>query len=251
MKVLIFEDEPETADMLIRLLDQYDKNIRVIDVIGSVEAGIQWFKHHTLPDLIFQDIRLSDGDCFRIYEAVHVPTPVIFTTAYSSYAIQSFRVNNIEYLLKPYDFKVLKQAIDKFKAVKAYHVPLENNLIREILSERKVLPRQRILIRKGDNYNTIRCNDLVCFYSEDGLTFALTQENKKLIVDESLTTLEKELDSALFFRINRKFIVHIDHIIKISQWFNKRLKLNLSVNVEGDVLVSRERVTKFKQWLNK
>lgn len=250
MKVLIFEDESETADMLIRLLDQYDKNIKVIDVIGSVEAGIQWFKHHTLPDLIFQDIRLSDGDCFRIYEEVHVPTPVIFTTAYSSYAIQSFKVNNIEYLLKPYDFKDLKQAIDKFKAVKAYHAPVENSLIREILEERKAVPRQRILIRKGDSYHAIKCNDLVCFYSEDGLSFALTPENKKLIVDESLSTLEQELDPAIFFRINRKYVVHIEHIKKISQWFNNRLKLELSVNIDGEVLVSRERVGAFKAWLN-
>ncbi|MFC0876120.1 LytR/AlgR family response regulator transcription factor [Saccharicrinis sp. FJH2] len=250
MNVLIFEDEIHSANMLVKLLEQYDPEIRIVDIIGSVENGIHWFKSHPFPDLIFQDIRLSDGDCFSIYEAVQVPTPVIFTTAYSSYAIQSFRVNNIDYLLKPYDFKDLKKAIDKFKAVKAYHMPVENKILREILEERKAIPRQRILVKTGDNFKTVRCSDLVCFYSEDGLTFALTPENRRLIVDETLSTLEDQLNAAQFFRISRKFIVNIDHIIKITQWFNNRLKLQLSANLDEDILVSRERVTKFKQWLN-
>ena len=251
MNVLIFEDESHSANMLIKLLEQYDPEIEVLEVIGSVEKGIQWFKKNPLPDLIFQDIRLSDGDCFNIYEAVQVPTPVIFTTAYSSYAIQSFKVNNIDYLLKPYDFKDLKKAIDKFKAVKAYHTPVENKLLKDILVEKKVVPRQRILVKTGDNFKTIRCSDLVCFYSEDGLTFALTPENKRLIVDESLSTLEDQLDGAQFFRISRKFIVNIDHIIKIVQWFNNRMKLQLSLEINEEILVSRERVSAFKQWLNR
>ncbi|MFB6317449.1 LytR/AlgR family response regulator transcription factor [Saccharicrinis sp. FJH54] len=250
MNVLILEDEVHSANMLIKLLEQYDPEIGIADIIGSVEKGIQWFKTHPLPDLIFQDIRLSDGDCFSIYEAVQVPTPVIFTTAYSSYAIQSFRVNNIDYLLKPYDYSDLKKAIDKFKAVQAYHTPVENKLLREIVSGKKPIPRQRILVKTGDNFKTVRCSDLVCFYSEDGLSFALTADNKSLIVDESLSTLENQLDEAQFFRINRKFIVNIDHIIKITQWFNNRLKLQLSTHSDEDILVSRERVTSFKTWLN-
>jgi two-component system, LytTR family, response regulator LytT len=251
MRVLIFEDEAHSAHMLIRLLEKYDPAIEILAVIDSVEKGMSWFANHPLPDLIFQDIRLSDGDCFNIYDAVQIQTPVIFTTAFSSYAIQSFRVNNIDYLLKPYDFKDLKKAVDKFKAVKAYHTPVENSLLKEILEGKKVVPRQRILVKSGDNFRTVRCSELVCFYSEDGLTFALTPENKRLIVDESLSTLETQMDEIQFFRISRKFIINIEHIKKITQWFNNRIRLKLSLEINEDILVSREKVGAFKQWLNK
>lgn len=249
MKVLIFEDEEHTAKMLIKLLEKYDKEIEILDVLTSVSTGIEWFKNNPFPDLIFQDIRLSDGDCFEIYSKTDVKTPVIFTTAYSKYALKSFDVNNIDYLLKPYDFGDLKRAMEKFKSVKAYHTPIDSLLLKDSLTKDKIIPKQRLLVKTGENYTVLKCEDVACFISEDGYTFAITKNNKRHIIDDTLSHLITQLDSSLFFLINRSTILKIDSVKKITQWFNGRLKLSLNLDLNQEVFVSRDRSRAFKTWL--
>jgi len=252
MNVLIFEDEKHTAIHLSDLLMRSDPNIKILDIIGSVKEGIHWFKNNELPDLIFQDIILSDGNCFEIFEAVELSSvPIIFTTAFSEYALRSFQVNSIDYILKPYDIKDVKRSLDKLKKFKGiFHLP-DKKLLDEILNKKTVVPKQRFLIKRGDSYQTINSLDIAFFESEDGITFATLFNNQKNIVDVSISELSKQIDAYKFFQINRKVIINIESLGKMSNWFNSRLKIKIIPPMDNDFIVSRERVKSFKQWLDK
>lgn len=250
MNVLIFEDEKPTALRLASLLSEIDESIKIVGTIGSVQAGIKWYKEHEMPDLIFQDIQLSDGNCFDIFDAVEVTVPVIFTTAFSEYAIKSFQVNSIDYIIKPYDIKDLKPALDKFRKLKGvFHRP-EKGLLEEILKKKTFTPKKRFLVKMGDNYLPISSDDIAYLISEDGLTFATLFNKERYIVNYSIVELAKQMDTSSFFQINRKMIVNIKSVKKLSSWFNSRLKLTLIPPQNEDAVVSRERTTSFKEWLD-
>jgi two-component system response regulator LytT len=251
MRVLIFEDEKHTAIRLQSLLNELDPSIEVIDIISSVEEGIKWFKKNKMPDLIFQDIILTDGTCFDIFDTVNISAPVIFTTAFSDYAIQSFQVNSIDYIVKPYDINHIKLALEKLKNLRNTFIIPENKLLKEIINKKEFTPKKRFLVKIGDNFSTINSSDIAYILSEDGLTFVTLFNEKKHIVDYSIVDLSKQLDAAEFFQINRKMIVNISCVKKINSWFNSRLKLEVSPNIEDDIIISRERVSSFKQWLDK
>jgi len=250
MNVLIFEDEKPTAARLANLLTRIDNSINIVGTIGSVTAGIKWYKENPMPDLIFQDIQLSDGNCFDIFDAVEVSAPVIFTTAFSEYAIKSFQVNSIDYIIKPYDIKDLKSAIAKYGKLKGIFHPPENELLKEILKKNNFMPKKRFLIKMGDNYLPINSDDIAYLISEEGLTFATLFTKERHIVNYSIVDLAKQMDPSSFFQINRKMIVNVKSVKKISSWFNSRLNIALSPSYEGDVVVSRERAGSFKEWLN-
>jgi len=251
MNVLIFEDEKHTANRLAKLLDEIDGAIQILKVIGSVKEGIEWFRVNEMPDLIFQDIILSDGNCFDIFEAVEITAPVIFTTAFSEYALRSFRVNSIDYIVKPYDKKDIEKALAKFKKMKGAFTPPEKKLLKEILNRNTVTPKRRFLIKSGDNYNILNSSDISYFISEESVTFAVLFSGKKHIVDYTITELSKLMDQEIFFQISRKVIIHIESVAKISAWFKSRLKLRLNPPAEEDIIVSRERVKDFKEWLDR
>lgn len=251
MNVLIFEDEKHTSTHLSNLLKQCDDSIIIVAIIGSVKEGITWFKENKMPDLIFQDIMLSDGNCFDIFDAVELSAPIIFTTAFSEYALQSFQVNSIDYLVKPYDIKDIKRALEKFKKFKGIFSPPERALLKEILRSTTFTPKERFLVKMGDNYLTINSRDIAFFMSEEGLTFATLFDEQKFIVDYSIVDISEQTDTATFFQINRKVIINIESVKNIHAWFNSRLKVKLNPSMGDDIIVSRERVKSFKEWLDK
>lgn len=251
MNVLIVEDEKPTAHRLKDLLLIIDDDINIVGLISSVKEGIHWYNNNPMPDLIFQDIQLNDGNCFDIFDAVSIDAPVIFTTAFSEYAIESFKVNSIDYLVKPFDIEQLQAAVDKFKKLKNVYQPLDKELLHEIFTPQTSAFKKRFLVKRGENYLTIRSDDIAHLISEDGLTFVTLFNKEKHIVNSSIADLAKQMDPSSFFQVNRKMIVNINSVEKISSWFNSRLKLTLSPRCEEDAVVSRERTSRFKEWLDK
>lgn len=251
MKILICEDEKPTADRLIQLLLQYDSNLEILDVVDSVNAAIKWFQNNPMPDLIFQDIELSDGNCFQIFEKINISTFIIFTTAYSDYVLESYSQNSIDYLVKPYDFTDIKESLEKLKKMKSNFQLSDVNIHKPLLQ--MIEKKSRLLVKLGDFYKTIQTNDISFIQSEQGVSIAYLFSGEKHILDLSLNELEVELDSKLFFRINRSMMVNFQSIQSIQQWFSGRLKLELKEiknHQPSEIIVSRNRTGDFKKWLN-
>ncbi len=248
MQVLIFEDEILTSEQLIRMLIEYDKKIEVIGVIETVKEGLNWFLNNKNPDLIFMDIHLADGSCFEIFSEIKINVPIIFTTAYDQYAIQAFKVNSIDYLLKPVDFDDLKKAIDKFKSI---NDGLNNGQLVTILQEITKSYKQRFLVNKGDKIIFINTTDIAFFMYDESVVFAYTSDSKRYIIDNTIEKITGLINPNDFYRINRKMVVSLKSIIKIHRYFNNRIKLELKPNTPIEAIVSREKVSGFKKWLDK
>ncbi|SFW62852.1 two component transcriptional regulator, LytTR family [Sinomicrobium oceani] len=247
MRILIIEDEHHTANRLRELLSSYHHPVHIAGMTGSIRDTLKWYAQNPMPDLVFQDVELSDGNCFAIFEAIEISAPIVFTTAYSEYALRSFEVNNLDYIVKPYEKKDVFRALDKLKKVKDSLRNPGNEILREVL---KPEYKGRLLVKLGDFYQSISITSIACFQSEDGLTIARTFSGDKHFVELSVNSLSQELDPRDFFQINRKFIISISAISSIRQWFGNRLKVTLKTPVEEDIIVSRERVRHFKAWLN-
>lgn len=240
MKVIIIEDEKLSADRLQRLLSQIDSTIQVVSVLPSVAQSISWFQNNEQPDLIFMDIHLEDDNSFDIFKDISLSSPIIYTTAYEEYAITAFKQNSVDYLLKPLILDDLRAALDKYRNLFT---------LKESSSEHTF--KERFLVKKGSQYISIATTDTAYFKSDQKLTFLITKENEKHIVDESLDQLSDMIDPKHFYRISRNRIVSIHQIHKIHSHFNGRLKLELLPSEDEEVFVSRERVIGFKNWLNK
>jgi DNA-binding LytR/AlgR family response regulator len=251
MNVLIFEDEKHTAQRLVQLLEKYDPEIKVLDVIGSVKQGILWYRHHPLPDLIFQDILLNDGNCFEIFDEIKIEAPVIFTTAFNEFALRSFKVNSIDYIVKPYDYQDVKNALDKFRNFREMFLPPESELLKRIVSPEKPETKKRFLFKVGNRYRSVKSEDVAWIFYDEGLAFAVTFDNTRFPVNFSIDQLSELLDSAQFFQINRKYIVNIESIRNIHTWFNSRFKIEMIPKPGEDIIVSRERAKDFKLWLDR
>ncbi len=251
MKILIIEDEQRTADLIIRLIKQYDNTYSVLGVIDSVEKGLDWFIHKTeSPDLLLVDIQLTDGTSFDLFDKVNVEVPVIFITAYNEFALNAFRLNSIDYLLKPVNFGDLKKAFDKFKKTREAYMNTNSREYYKIFSTGSKTYKQRFLVRSGNGYKYILTDDIACFMAEDGVVIAGILTGGKSIVENSLTELNQVLDPGQFYQINRNTIVSISAIFKISNYFNRRVIVQLLPD-KLESIVSRERVQGFKEWLNK
>jgi len=252
LRVLIFEDESLSAEHLVKLICRYDPTIELQGIIESVKKGVEWFSSHPHPDLLLMDIQLSDGPCFDLFKQVRLEIPVIFTTAYNEYAIQAFKVNSVDYLLKPIDFQDLRIAFEKFR--KQHNNVIQNKeQLYEQLYSRLIQASQykkRLLIKVGEQLKQVNVEDIAYFLFNEGMCWAVTFAKNKLPIDYSLDELEQMLDPKLFFRINRKFLVKPEAIEKIHTYFNNRLKIQLRPDPEVEVLVSRERVPDFKYWLD-
>lgn len=249
MRVLIFEDEALTAERLTRLLYKYDSSIEIIEIIESVKYGIEWFRNNPQPDLIFMDIQLTDGACFEIFEQIKVEAPIIFTTAYDQYAIQAFKVNSVDYLLKPIDYKDLQSAITKFEKL-SVKSDTEKMIYHELIQQITKSYKQRFLVKVGEQLKYVSANEVAYFTHEEGLVFAYSHA-KRYALDQSIEQIEKLVDPDDFFRINRKMIVSLSSINQIHRYFNSRLKLKVKPDMEEDVIVSRDRVVDFKNWIDK
>ncbi|MGB5499753.1 MAG: LytTR family DNA-binding domain-containing protein [Maribacter sp.] len=250
MNVIIIEDEKPAARRLNRLLAAL--NVEVSTMLHSVEESIEWFQRNEHPELIFLDIQLSDGLSFEIFEAVEVQSAIIFTTAYDEYALQAFKLNSIDYLLKPIDDEELENAVKKYKAIKPASQKLALNFddIKKLLInplEREY--KKRFTTRVGQHLKIINADEVECFYSENKGTYAATSDGRNYLLDTTLENLETELEPKIFFRVSRKFYVNINHIQDIISYTNSRLKIKLNRYIEQEIIVSRDRVRDFKLWL--
>lgn len=250
MKALIIEDEKPSARRLSRLLEA--RKIEVCQMLHSVAESIAWFNANTAPDLIFLDIQLSDGLSFEIFDQVTVRSPIIFTTAYDEYALQAFKLNSIDYLLKPIDEEELEAALTKYRTLGSNNaeVRIDFEDIRKLLVnpvEREY--KNRFTARVGQHIKIIPTDEVECFYSENKGTYAATTEGRSYLIDTTLEQLEEELSPEHFFRVSRKFYVQVDHIADIIAYSNSRLKVKLNRFNEQEIIVSRERVKDFKLWL--
>jgi len=250
MNVIIIEDEKPAARLLQRKLNRLGIEAGVM--LHSVEESIEWFKQNEHPDLIFLDIQLSDGLSFEIFDAVQIKSAIIFTTAYDEYALRAFKLNSIDYLLKPIDEEDLAAAVNKYKdrAPQPQNMSLDFEQIKRMLTNpAEKAYKKRFTIKMGQHLKMVSVDDAECFFSENKGTYIHTIENRDYLLENTLEQLETELDPAQFFRVSRKHIVSINAIKDIVVYSNSRLKVILPTYKDDEVIVSRERVNDFRQWL--
>lgn len=251
MRVLIIEDEKPAANNLIRLLRRELPEAEIEGPLGSVEESVSWLRENTHPNLIFLDINLTDGPSFEIFSQVEVNTPIIFCTAYDQYALRAFKLNSIDYLLKPLDPAELKAALEKFGNLQKEPGQNETDLrglIKDLLNPSKNF-RQRFVIKVGDQLKIVKTEEIHLFISVGKDTFLQTSSGRQYPVDESLDKLEPQLATGDFFRINRNYLIRLDAIKEVRTYSNSRLKLELLHSDDQDVLVSRDKTAAFKSWL--
>jgi len=243
MNIVIIEDEKPSARLLKRKTEQL--GCSVITVLTSVEESIAWFSTNMSPDLILADIQLADGLSFEIFEQINIQSAVIFTTAYDEYALRAFKLNSIDYLLKPIDETELKTAIEKF-SIRQSQPLIDSELIKRLFKKEY---KKRYTIKAGNLLKIIDAKEIECFYSAFKSSFLATNEGRTFPVEESLDAIEKECNPEMFFRVSRRFLISVNAIKEISVYSNSRLKIVLNNFNEEDIIVSRERVQDFKNWL--
>lgn len=248
IQALIIEDEKPSARRLQRMLERME--VKVISTLHAVDEATNWFLQNEHPDLIFLDIQLSDGLSFEIFENVEIKSAIIFTTAYDEYALKAFKLNSVDYLLKPVDDEELEAALQKFSlshrpATQPFNIHNLKSLLNLSSSEYK----RRFTIQVGQHLKLINVEDISCFYSENKGTYLQSMNDRNYLMDCSLDKLEPELDPKIFYRVNRKFIVGIKDILDIITYSNQRLEVKLKHFKEQQIIVSRERVKGFKEWL--
>jgi len=249
MQILIVEDEPRAANQLQKMLDICHFEYQLLDVLDTVEDTISWFQSGNSSDLVFMDIQLADGLSFEVFQKVEVETPIIFTTAFDQYAIQAFKVNSIDYLLKPIQKDDLSQALEKFSKSNKQQ-GLDNNVLKELLgSIQKPKQRQGILVKEGGGLVQLAISDLLYVYSEDSVTFGVTA-SKRYIINETLDQLFATIDPDEYFKINRGQVVSKKSIVRIDPYFNHRVKLSIKNPKDQEFIVSRQKTPDFKDWMN-
>ena len=254
MKILIVEDEELAAKKLQKILVAVDPSVMVTGVTDSIKTTVEWLQENPQPDLILMDIELSDGQSFEIFNLTEVKSPVIFTTSYDEFALKAFKVNSLDYLLKPVQKDELEVALKKFHKLKGSQQSDMNidQLVKELQSKLKpVSYRKRFLVKHAQKLISMEVGDIAYFYSDGRLNFFKTTDNKKFVVDYTMDELEEMLDPERYFRISRSFYVSINSVDKIDDYFGNRLILALKPAVDKEALVSREKVTEFKNWLGK
>jgi len=256
MKILIVEDEELAVKKLHKMLVSLDKDIEVIANTDSIASSVEWLENNNAPDLILMDIELLDGQSFEIFNQVEVKSPVIFTTSYDEYALKAFKVNSVDYLLKPIQKEDLTAALDKYKKMFSSSngaSPINMDvLVKEL--QQKLQPkefRKRFLVKNVQKLVSIEIEDIAYFYSDGRLNFFKTNDNKKYVVDYTMDEIDEMLDPEKYFRISRSFYVSINSVEQIHDYFGNRLILTLKPAVDKEALVSREKVTDFKKWMGK
>jgi DNA-binding LytR/AlgR family response regulator len=251
MNILIVENEMPAADKLVMLLQKTDKSINVMGVVETVEETINWLQEKPRPDLMLMDIQLDDGLCFEIFETINVDIPVIFTTAYDEYTLKAFKVNSVDYLLKPIEEESLKAALLKFKKLYADIDPFKRDF-KQLMYEFRNQYKSRFLIKIGNKYKSVPVGEISHFYICERSVFLNDSQGKDYGIDYSLDQLESMLDSRKFFRINRECIVNINMISVMNSYSSSRLQLILKNADQNEIfVVSREKVSEFKKWVDR
>lgn len=249
MKVVIVEDERLAAEKLQRTLKLVDSEIEIIKVLETVEESVNWFSENSSPDLIFMDIQLDDGISFEIFDSVKIESPVIFTTAFDEYAIRAFKVNSVDYLLKPIEKEALEAALEKFKNI--YSGKEIGIKISKVIEQISKSFKSRFLVKVGTHFQSVPIENISCFFVEERCSFLKTKNGKNYDLDYSLDQIHKLVDPELFFRINRNFIVNMNSITEILSYSTSRLKLKLETCSSEDLTVSRDKVADFKRWMDR
>ena len=259
MKVLIVEDEELAVKKLQKTLHSVTTDAEVVGITDSIRSSVKWLQENPAPDLILMDIELADGQSFEIFDKVEVNTTVIFTTSYDEYALKAFKVNSVDYLLKPVQKEDLEAALDKYQRMKKMLQGTEtpgnlnmDSLVKEL--QQRLQPkefRKRFLVKQGQKLVSVEVDEIAYFYSDGRVNFFKTQDNRKFIVYYTRYELEAMLDPDRYFRISRSFYVSIESVDQIHDYFGNRLLLNLQPVVDKEAIVSREKVTDFKRWMGK
>jgi DNA-binding LytR/AlgR family response regulator len=251
MKILIFEDETLASDRIIKILKEIDASHEIVSVIKSIEEGKKWFNTNEDPDIIISDIRLLDGLSFDLFKEIKTEVPVIFTTAYDQYAIKAFEVNSIDYLLKPIQKEKLRDALNKYiERTSQNKFPADFESLYDLIQNQKKSYKSRFLIKIGQKIAAVPVEKISYFYSHNKLTYIVTKDGKKLPTDQTLETLQDQLDPKEFYRANRQIIVSYDSISEIHPYFKGRLKIDVTPPCELEIVVSAEKTPEFKSWLD-
>ena len=256
MKVFIVEDEQLAVERLEKLLKEADPGIEIMGSGDSIRQSVKWLQENPVPDLILMDIELCDGQSFEIFNQAEIKSSVIFTTSYDEYALRAFKVNSIDYLLKPVKKEELISALNKYRHLKSqFTAPQQNaiieNLVQELKQQQLKEYRSRFLIKAGQRLLSVEVNDIAYFYADDRITFFRTWDKAKYIVDYTIEELEQMLNPKDFYRVNRAFIIHPKSVSQIHTYFNGKLKLDLKPEPDKEVMISRERVQDFKNWMGR
>jgi DNA-binding LytR/AlgR family response regulator len=252
MKILLIEDEEPAAKRLQKMLKEIEPTATILESIVSVSSAIKWLKENESPDLVISDIQLSDGLSFEIFKKVNAQCPVVFTTAYDQYAIEAFKVNSIDYILKPVKKDELAAAINKFKQLKNNAQPSAldiNKLLQSFNAAPEANYKNRFIVRYGEHIKTINIQDVAYFYTEDKINFLTTKEGRRYTIDFNLDTLETMLNPKVYFRINRQYIIGIHAITEMFAYSKSRVLIKLNPPTKQEIVVSTERSGDFKLWL--
>ncbi|MEZ4901125.1 MAG: LytTR family DNA-binding domain-containing protein [Spirosomataceae bacterium] len=250
MKILILEDEPLAAKRLETLVKAIEPQSEILAKLESVRSTIKWLNEHPQPDLILMDIQLADGLSFELFQQVDITAPIIFTTAYDEYAIRAFKVNSVDYLLKPIGKEDLEAALWKFKNQRSATSQDQMGKVLEALLSQKTEWKTRFLLKSGARFDVVEVANVAYLYAEDKVVFLITNEQKKYFVDDTLDEVEQKLNPKNFFRLNRKYITQVASIERIEPHFNGRIKIKLRYREDDDIYVSREKADAFKKWLD-
>lgn len=253
MKVVIIEDEKSNSKRLISLLSKIDQEIQVLKVLESVEESIEYIANNPEPDLFFLDIQLADGLSFEIFEEIEINVPVIFTTAYDEYTLQAFKLNSIDYLLKPIDPIELERSIIKYKKLFSKDNVTNSSQIEKLLTQLQIEKpkfRSRILLKNGRTMTSQLIEEIAFFVIDNQLLYVYNFQGEKFILDNNLEDLEKQINPELFFRVNRQTIININIITKMVNYEGGRLRLVTNPGYHKEIIVSREKVGSFKNWIN-
>ena len=252
MRAIIVEDERLAADNLMKILIQIG-TIEVVTILDSVSETVDWFRKNEIPEILFLDIHLADGYAFEIFEMVEINCPVVFTTAYDEYALKAFKVNSIDYLLKPLDIISVRNSLEKHKRLTAQSLnPVSElkNLI-GFFKKQSSYKSNFLVPSKGDKLIPLNTDDVMYFFIDYGTVKAVTDEGNSLKIDKTLDEISELLNPEMFFRINRQVIISRKAIKDIDLWFNQRLSLNLNVTAPGKIIISKARIPEFKEWFTK
>jgi two-component system, LytTR family, response regulator LytT len=248
--ILIIEDENAAARRITKMVTELLPEAHILPVIASIHAGVEYLKTHPAPDLIFSDVHLADGQSFEIFRQVETTTPIIFTTAYDQYALDAFKVNGIDYLLKPVKKEELERAIKKFNQLSASAPTINIEKLLQSLHQPQPSYKDRFAVRYGEHIKTIETIDIAYFYTENKVNFLVTKEAKRYAVDYNLDQLEGLLDPKKFFRINRQFIIGFHSITEMFSYSKSRVLIKLNPPSKLETIVSAERSASFKTWID-
>ncbi|PZR29577.1 MAG: DNA-binding response regulator [Citrobacter freundii] len=249
MRAIIIEDEKPAAEKLVKAIRKADSSVEIVAVLSSVKSAVEWLEQNPMPGLLFMDIELSDGLSFKIFEAVNIDSPVIFCTAFDDYWQEAFEHNSIDYLLKPIKEDKLEAALKKYDKLKQ-HFSAD---LRQLLQSRQQSLneyKKRFLVKRGTDYISIKAEDIAYFYAAHKLVCMIDSKNQKYILDQSLSEIEKQLDPAQFYRVNRKYLVQLNAIKKIKCFPKSKLQLELEPATSEDIIISQDNVTAFKDWMS-